>query len=199
MKKNICLLILIGSSLFGCASFSKKVTFKNQVILKKETISKINGFYELKSNKSIWRFEDLKPDFVDNDSINRFPLYITLKTNNEYRNGSNENLENYKVKIEIQDKKTILISLLDEEKSIDNIKLDYKIRKDGYIYLKNKNFKTKWIPGLCGNFEIDRTRIGINQENNLIINHSHYIYGAILFIIGDTKKTSFGSEYKRKI
>ena len=199
MKKNIFLLTLIFFTLFSCATFSKKVSFDNQIILQKENISQINGLYEIKSLKSIWRFENLKPDIVENDSISRFPLYITLKTNKEYRNGSNQNLENYKVKIEVQDKKTLLISLLDEEKIIDSIKIDYKIRKDGYLYLKNNNFKTEWIPGLCGNFELDRTRIGINNKNNLILNHSHYIYGAILFIIGDTKKTGFGSEYKRKI
>lgn len=198
---NKYILALISFSLFGCATFSKRVTFDNQVILKKENISKINGVYEIKSLKSIWRFENLKPDIfeAEKDSINRFPLYITLKINKEFRNGSNQNLENYKVKIEVHDKKTVSISLLDKEKIIDNIKMDYKIRKDGYLYLKNNNFKTKWVPGLCGNFELDRTRIGINKENNLILNHSHYIYGAVLFIIGDSRKTSFGSEYKRKI
>ena len=199
MKKYIFLSTLIFFTLFSCATFSKKVSFDNQIILQKENISKINGLYEIKSLKSIWKFQNLKPEIVENDSINRFPLYITLKTNKEYRNGLTQNFENYKVKIEVQDKKNVLISLLDEEKIIDNIKVNYKIKKNGYLYLKNNNFKTKWIPGLCGNFELDRIRIGINEENNLIINHSHYIYGAILFIIGDTKKTSFGSEYKRKI
>jgi hypothetical protein len=198
MKINICLSILILNLLFGCATFSKKVTFENQIVLKRETISKINGFYDIKSLKSIWKFENLKPDLVENDSINRFPLYITIKTNNEYRNGTNANLENCKVKVEVQDEKTIAFSLLEGENVIDNIEVEYKIRKDGYLYLKNENFKTKWIPGLCGNFELNRTRIGINEENNLILNHSYFIYGAVLFIIGDTKSTEFGSEYKRK-
>ncbi|REG88550.1 hypothetical protein, partial [Flavobacterium aquicola] len=61
MKINICLIFLILSSLVSCATFSKKVSSKNQVILNKQTISKINGFYEIKSLKSIWKFEDLKP------------------------------------------------------------------------------------------------------------------------------------------
>lgn len=185
--------------LTSCATFSKRVAFTNQQKLNKQTISKINGFYELQSLKSIWRFEDLKPDLVEKqDSIDRFPLYITLKTNAEYRNGTNLGLKNHKVKIEVKNFKTISISLCEESKTLEEITLDYKIKR-GYLYLKNNNFKTKWIPGLCGNFEVDRTRIGINSENNLILNHSHYIYGAVLFIIGDTKKTSFGSEYKRKI
>lgn len=197
MKKHLSSLILI--SLFGCATFSKKVTFNDQIILNKETISKINGFYDIKSYKSIWKFQGLEPDFVENDSINRFPLYLTLKTNEGYKNSEIIYPENCKVKIEVQDEKLILLSLLKDEVVVDNIKLEYKIKKNGYIYLKNKNFKTKWIPGLCGNFEMNRTRIGINGENNLILNHSYYIYGAVLFVIGNDKKTSFVSEYKRKI
>ena len=199
MKIKVLLSILILNLLFGCATFSDKVVFKNQVVLKRENISKINGFYEINSVKSIWKFENLKPEILENDTINRFPLYTTLKTNHGYRNWSDSNLENYKVGIEIQNEKIISFSLLDGEKIIDNIKLDYKIKKDGYIYLKNKNFKTKWVPGLCGNLELERTRIGINKKNNLILNNSYFIYGAVLFIIGDTKSTKFGSEYKRKI
>jgi hypothetical protein len=185
--------------LTSCATFSKKVSFTNQQKLDKQTVAKINGFYELQSLKSMRKFENLKPDLVEKqDSIDRFPLYITLKTNAEYQNGTNFGLENYKVKIEVKNSKTISISLCEENKTLEEIILNYKIKR-GYLYLKNGNFKTKWIPGLCGNFEVDRIRIGINSENNLILNHSHYIYGAVLFIIGDTKKTSFGSEYKRQI
>lgn len=193
MKKFLSILIL--SSLFGCATFSKKISFKNQIILNKETITNINGSYAIKSNKTIWRYENIEPEFTENDTTNRFPLYTTLKANNQYGNAAN--IENYSAKIEIRTKKIISISLLNKEKIIDSINLNYKIKKNGYIYLKNKNFKTKWIPGLCGNFELDRTRIGLTKENNLILNHSYFIYGAALFIIGDTKKTSFGTEYKR--
>jgi hypothetical protein len=199
MKIKNILIFIILFSLTSCATFSKKITFKNQVVLNKQTISKINGVYEIKSLKSIRRFENLKPELTINDTINRYPLYTILKTNDNYGSGSNLGIENYSTKIEVQNGNKILISYLENDKITEEIILKFKIKKDGFLYLKNKNFKTKLIPGLCGNFEVQRTRIGLNSENNLIMNHSYFIYGAILFIIGDTRKTSFGSEYKRKI
>jgi hypothetical protein len=69
MRKHICLVIIISISLFGCASFSNKVSIKNNIVLNQETISKINGIYEVKSFKSLRRFENLKPDLKENDSI----------------------------------------------------------------------------------------------------------------------------------
>jgi len=198
MKVLNILIILFLFSLNSCATFSNKITFENQVKLNKNTLSKINGFYETNSVKSIVKYQYSKPKEIENDTVNRYPLYSTLQTNDGYATGSVVKLENYSTKIEVQDKSKIVITYLDKDKIIDEVILKYKL-KNGYLYLKNNNFKTKLIPGLCGNFEVDRTRIGLNSENNLIMNHSHYLYGAILFIIGDTKKSSFAGEYKRKI
>ena len=198
MKFLNILIILFLFSLTSCATFSNKITFENQVKLNKNTLSKINGFYETNSVKSIVKYQYSKPKEIENDTVNRYPLYSTLQTNDGYATGSVVKLENYSTKIEVQDKSKIVITYLDKDKIIDKVILKYKL-KNGYLYLKNNNFKTKLIPGLCGNFEVNRTRIGLNSENNLIMNHSHYLYGAILFIIGDTKKSSFAGEYKRKI
>ena len=198
--KKICLLILILGTLLSCASFSEKVAFNNQIILKKESISKINGTYEIGSLTAIRKFENTKPKRIENDSLNRFSLFETIKeTNQELRDNINKDIKNYKVKIEIVNDKRISFSLLKNEMKIDSIEMNFKIRKDGFLYLKNNNFRTELIPILCGNFEVERTKIGINRDNNLTISNSYFLYGAILIIIGDTKKSNFSSEYKRKI
>ena len=197
MRKYVSLSILISISLFGCASFSNKVFIDNNIVLNQKTISKINGIYEIKSFKSVRRYENLKPDFVENDSLGKFLSYFTIKTNEENRNNQNANFENYGMQIQVLNSNKISIELLKENSSLEKLTLDYKVKKDGYLYLKNKNLKTKWIPGLCGTFEVNRTRISLDRENDLILNHSHYINGAILFVIGDSKKTCFGSGHKR--
>ena len=199
MKIRLILLLIILNTTFGCASFSEKVAFKNQTVLKKESVNKLNGIYEIGSIKAISIYENTKVEKIENDSINRFSLFETLKeTNPVLREDIKKNIKNYKVKVEIVNENRISFSLLKNENKIDSISLNYKIRKDGFIYLKNKNFKTKWIPIICGNFEVDRTKIGLNNENNLIISNSYFIYGAVLVIIGDTRKSKFSSEYKRK-
>ena len=200
MKEKLCLIILILTTLFGCASFSKKTTFNNQIILKKESVSKLNGIYEIGSIKAIQKFENTKREVIEYDSLNRFSLFETIKeTKQVLREEIKNNIKNYKVKILIENENIISFSLLKNELKIDSIKMNYKIRKDGFIYLKNKNFRTMWVPVLCGNFEVDRTKVGINDSNNLILSNSYFLYGAILVIIGDTKKSNFSSEYKRKI
>ncbi|CAM4141236.1 hypothetical protein [Flavobacterium weaverense] len=200
MKDKTFLILLIVSILFSCAPFSKKVVIDNQIVLKKESVSKLNGTYEVGSIKAIRKFENLQPRLIENDSLNSFSLFENLKeTNQELREDIKNNIKNYQVKIYIENDNTISFSLLKNDIKIDSIKMNYKIRKDGFIYLKNKNFRTEWVPVLCGNFEVDRTKIGINNDDNLIISNSYFIYGAILVIIGDTRKSNFSSEYKRKI
>ncbi|UUC45190.1 hypothetical protein [Flavobacterium cerinum] len=200
MKEKIGLIVLMLCTLCSCASFSKKIAFDNQIILKEESITKLNGTYEIESLKAIRKFESSKPDIIENDSLNRFSLFKNIKEiNPQLREDIKNNSKNYKVKIDIKDKNSISFSLLKNNSKIDSITMDFKIQNDGYLYLKNKNFKTKGIPGLWGNFSVNRTRIGINSNNNLIISNSYFLYGAVLILIGDTKKTSFSSEYKREI
>ncbi len=200
IKIRLILLILILETTFGCASFSEKVAFKNQFVLKDETINKLNGFYEIGSLKAIRKYENTKVEKIEYDSINRYSLFEVLReTNPTLREDIKTDTKNYKIKVRIVYKDRISFCLLKNENKIDSISLNYKIRKDGFIYLKNKNFKTKWIPLVCGNFEINRTKIGLTNENNLILSNSYFIYGAVLFIIGDTRKSNFSSEYKRKL
>ena len=191
--------IFIFSILFlGCAPFSKKIEFKDYSVLKENNLSKLNGVYEVKTFKAIRKFNNSKPKISDNDSINRFSLFEIIKsTNKDIRNDVDNNTSDYTVRININNSEVMSFTLLKNEKAIDSAKVKYII-KDGFVYLKNKNFKTLGVPGLAGNFEVDRTKIGLNNDGNLIVYNSYYIYGAILFIIGDTRKQSFGSQYKKK-
>jgi len=59
---------LYPNLLIGCTSFSKKVTFDNGIILHKETVSKLNGIYEVGALKVVLKFENLKPQIIKNPS-----------------------------------------------------------------------------------------------------------------------------------
>ncbi|MBS7787647.1 hypothetical protein KIH23_10090 [Flavobacterium sp. CYK-55] len=197
--KRFVILFTIFNLIIGCASFSKKVAFENNAIINEESIKQLNGTYEIGITKAITKFENLKPVTIEKDSINRLGLYEILKeTNQELREDIKNNIESYHVKIEVKNKNTIFFALLKNEKLIDSSKMKFKL-KDGFVYLKNKNFKTFGVPIIAGNFELNRTKIGLNNSKNLILYNSYFLYGAILVIIGDTKKSNIACEYKRKI
>jgi len=193
---------LLILSFVGCAPFSKKVTLNDHTYLNSESINKLNGTYEINASKIIYKSSrDNKTKIFENDSVDKYyNLFHFVKTENqELRADSIKNLiKKYDVRIEVLDKKKISFSLLKDNLKVDSSIVNYKIKNDGYIYLKNKNFKSNWIPILCGNFSINRTRLSLNNENSLILNNSNYFHGAILVIIGDSRSFKFEGRYNRK-
>jgi len=45
--------------------FPKKITFDNGIILHKETVSKLNGIYEVGALKVVQKFKNLKPQIIE--------------------------------------------------------------------------------------------------------------------------------------
>lgn len=76
----------------------------------------------------------------------------------------------------------------------DGILFEKKIFKvvyknDGYLYLDNKNFKIVLIPYIFGRIDIQRVRISLDKNGDLIFEVSHFSSGAGLLIIELHMKT----------
>ncbi|MGL5234662.1 MAG: hypothetical protein ACRC8Z_07905 [Empedobacter falsenii] len=66
-----------------------------------------------------------------------------------------------------------------------------KLTKDGFLYLKNKNFQPLLIPYIAGAIDINKIRFGLDTNNNLILDVANHTSGAILliaFLDGRTNK-----------
>jgi hypothetical protein len=63
--------------------------------------------------------------------------------------------------------------------------------------INNKNFKVTGIPCICLEFQLNRIRITVSNENNLVFNSAHYFLWFILILFGDARKTLNNGIYKR--
>lgn len=86
------------------------------------------------------------------------------------------------VKIEVLKNEEILFSFLKYKTKIDSKIIKYKITKDGFLLLKNKNFRLHGIPYILGDYEIKKHEIGLSNLGHLIMNGAEKREGAFLII-----------------
>jgi hypothetical protein len=107
-----------------------------------------------------------------------------------------DNLDNYTFEIKLIENHQIEVSYLKHKISFRKFILEYDLREDGYIYLKNRNFKILGIPFLWGGIDIRKLRLNC-VDNYLIIEEVYHSSGAILLIFGDSKTWNYTNKYER--
>ena len=192
--KNL-FVIIVPFLLMSCASFNKNHSFKNEVKLNENSISLLNGSYTVNPSIELNKGRSGKIYFTDKGDLNRTNLYNFF--NNSSRSLNDFQDSTYLVKLKVINKNEILIYQYNIDQKMDSILLKYKLKSNGYIYIKNKNFKINGVPYLFGGFELNRIRMTVSNENNLVINSAHYFYGSFLILFGDARKTLNNGIYKR--
>ncbi len=192
--KNL-FVIIVPFLLMSCASFNKNHSFKNEVKLNENSISLLNGSYTVNPSIELNKGRSGKSYFTDKGDLNRTNLYNFF--NNSSRSLNEFQDSTYLVKLKVINKNEILIFQYNNDQKMDSILLKYKLKSNGYIYIKNKNFKINGVPYLFGGFELNRIRMTVSNENNLVINSAHYFYGSFLILFGDARKTLNNGIYKR--
>ena len=192
--KNL-FVIIVPFLLMSCASFNKNHSFKNEVKLNENSISLLNGSYTLNPRIELNKGRSGKSYFTDKGDLNRTNLYNFF--NNSSRSLNDFQDSTYLVKLKVINKNEILIFRYNNDQKMDSVLLKYKLKSNGYIYIKNKNFKINGVPYLFGGFELNRVRMTVSNENNLVINSTHYFYGSFLILFGDARKTLNNGIYKR--
>ena len=100
-------------------------------------------------------------------------------------------------RVSILNKKEINLEFIKNEKIIKNQKFTYKIKEDGFLYIKNRNTIIKGIPFLFGGVDVKKVRIALSENNDLLINDVFDSSGALLLIFGDAKVWENTNKYKR--
>lgn len=190
MKRFILLIITsILIFLFQQCSFKKDLT--NPQPLNKKNLSEINGHYEivesdfdsLQGKRQIWTSNNFLKE------IDRKLLKDTLKL---------DSTKNYYFDLEVIDSKNLRINYIEEDKIIRTRTLKTKLKKDGYLYLKNKNIGFWLVPYVAGALDIKKSRLTRSATGNLlfdVVNHRSGAFLIIAFLDGRTWK--YRDEYKR--
>lgn len=192
MNKTTLFLFLTSSLLLqSCASFDKNVM--NSYKLDKSNVEELNGLYEIvqidydsvykKYNKNLW----VRNNFYK--QIDRKLLKDTLHL---------DSLKSYKFGLEIIKENKIKVSYIENDTVFRERILKTKLKKDGYLYLKNKNTKCILVPFIAGALDVNKIRLGKNINGNLIFDYSNNRSGAFLFIIFlDSRTRKERLEYKK--
>lgn len=175
MKKltiiGICLLFI------NCASLPKFESEDLQHITDKN-ISELNGIYS---------------NFAENSEKH---IHLTLSgrlTSSKLKDTISE------VKIEVLNENKIRFSFLQNQMEIDSKIVEYKLQNDGFLLLRNKNFRLHGIPWIFGDYEIRKYEIGLTNSGSLIMNGVEKREGAHLIILwSPSYNYKFSDVYEKK-
>ena len=182
------LLILMMNS---CATFSSEL--KNNGMLNNSNINLINGRYEIlpiEIDTTNLTFVSGRLNYNLIQEFERNPFDPTIfKSDDSVK---------YTVELEIKNSKEFEISFLTNDKVSNSKIIEYQLKEDGFLYLDNDNFKIWGIPYLFGSMDLNKKRISIDNESNLILDVANFRGGAILLIIFvDGGRTSYRKIIKK--
>lgn len=169
-------LIFIGL-FYSCASIKK---YDETDLKPINNISEIEGEY---SNRA-FENENLK--------------YKTVQNIIDFRKKIKDTTEFESVKIIVLDNKNIQFTFKAKNEKEAKYETEYELKENGFIYLKNNNFRLTGLPYIFGGYQINKTELGLTKQNELVLNGIKIDEGAILVILpASIPKTNFTNKYKR--
>ncbi|QHI38521.1 hypothetical protein IMCC3317_39140 [Kordia antarctica] len=171
--KKILLVVIVAICLTSCGVFDKNL--KNPNRLQKNSLNNINGLYDIEEMgfDSLSELYPSKLFWTGNNflrEIDRKLLKDTLQI---------DSAKNYTFELKIINKKKIKITYLENDVIFRERFLKTKLKKDGYLYLKNKNIGFVLIPYVFGAVDVKRTRLTLDKDENLVFDVYNHRSGAI--------------------
>ncbi len=178
----------------NCASFSTKI-IKNKITkLDRENIQTIEGRYEISCYNAYYLSTYGKREIVqyenpeDATTVNSFTNTIIPKRGTD---------TNYTVDIKLLSDTEIQFTYRSKNTVVSQTTMEMKLRKNGMIHLKNRETNIKGVPMIFGNITVEKSRIGVQKNNDLIITNVDFIAGGFLILLGDTRRTNTSFYFKR--
>ncbi len=134
----------------------------------------------------------------NNNGINNRNAYqlINWKANNVF---SGDTTYFSAFNIRILNDRTLSFSFSNSLGRTETKNIKYRMKNNGFIFLRNRNFRLTGIPYILGYYDIKKMEIGLTEKNELIINGVEKGEGAILIVLGSGyPKTNFSLTYDRK-
>jgi hypothetical protein len=188
-QKILYLILILTTSFQNCASFDNSIS--NPRTLTKNNLADLNGKYEI----MYLEFDSISKAYKSKKSIHRnFFTQIDLKLKKEPN--KLDSLKTYHFELNTINPKKIRITYLENGKIFHEKVVKTKLKKDGYLYLKNKKLEFIGVPYLFGRFDLTKTRLTLDENKNLILDISNLSSGAALFVVFLNSKTY---KYREKL
>jgi hypothetical protein len=188
---------LMIRSFISCATFPK--TIENQYIINKENVNSLNGKYSLNEIYRSSLTDSTSFSYSTRDIGGPLTFFDEIDSRMFAKRIVIDSSKSYYFILKVLDSKHMEIDYLENEKSIRQQTLKYKLKGDGYIYLKNRSFKIKGVPYLFGDFSVKKIRLTLNKEKYLLLETSEFSSGGVaLLMIYPVGKLKYQKIYKRK-
>ena len=183
--------------MISCATFPK--TVENQHIINKENVNSLNGKYSIKeiyrssltdSASFSYSAKDIGGPRTFFDEIDNRMLAKPIEI---------DSFKSYCFVLKVLNSKHIEIGYLENETRIRQQTIKYKLKDDGYLYVKYRNFKIRGIPYLFGDFDHKKIRLTLNKDENLLLQTSKFSSGGVaLLMVYPVGKEKYLKIYERK-
>lgn len=185
-------MVILVIVLQSCASFDKALSNPNPI--NKEKLTELNGRYGIVNNEFDSIYSDNQYNYHRQIwNSNNFFFEIDRKLIKDTLNI--DTLKTYAFDLKILSPKRIKIAYIENGKVFRERILKTKLKRDGYLYLRNKNTQFMLLPIIAGAIDLKRTRITKSDNGNLIFDVANYRYGAALVLIGDSQTWKYRQEY----
>lgn len=183
--------VLLLCCMQSCITFDREV--ENPYLLNKQNLKELNGSYQIFqiNADSLFQKYPSQTRFYNNflTEIDRKLLKDTLRLDTNSR---------YLFNLEVITDRQIKVNYVQNGNIIRTREFKTKLKKDGYLYLKNKNTGFVAVPYVAGAIDVKKTRMTKNQNGNLVfdvVNHRSGAFMVIAFLDGRTWK--YRQEYER--
>ncbi|RQO32212.1 hypothetical protein DBR32_00945 [Taibaiella sp. KBW10] len=189
MKKCTLILIALLLLLGSCAPFGKKGQGHQAITANK--VHLLNGSYAIKGLKS--EGVPLNSYYANEHFYRNFKRDASMMDTLKW-----DSVGLAYFTLNIIDQQTLSVSFYKGREEIRTQTLRYKLKDgDGFIYLKHKNVHIKGLPHIAGSIDIKKVRIGLNADNNLMINDTYYRTWVFMVLFGASSRGAFLLEYPR--
>lgn len=129
----------------------------------------------------------------------QYRTYATFENVINWREKKSDTIKYSSVNLKILNTNSIQFKFTNKTGNEKIVRAKYKINKNGFLSLKNRNFKLTGLPYIFGGYEINKVELGLTNSNQLILNGAKIDDGAILIIFpASLPRTDYIYKFQRK-
>jgi hypothetical protein len=101
------------------------------------------------------------------------------------------------LKLKIINEKRLNVKIYKKEKLLFDKDLRVKLKDDGFLYLKQKRFMLEGIPLVFGGWNFQKSRLTVDENNNLQIQTNYFFCNGIFIVMSDWKTLHYTLIYEK--
>jgi len=101
------------------------------------------------------------------------------------------------LKLKIINEKRLNVKIYKKEKLLFDKNLKVKLKNDGFLYLKEKRFMMEGIPLVFGGWNFQKSRLTVDENNNLQIQTNYFFCNGVFILISDWKTFHYNLIFKK--